>query len=96
MHDDASMFRAAFAAGAAGYVVKSAADTELLTAIRTVAAGGTFVNLPGNRGITVGTLPRIHDTDPNKALQILSTREHEVLTWWHRVTRIRPLPIDCF
>jgi len=39
MHDDASMFRAAFAAGAAGYVVKSAADTELLTAIRTVAAG---------------------------------------------------------
>lgn len=55
MHDDASMFCAAFAAGAAGYVVKSAADTELLTAVRTVAAGGTFVNLPGNPGLPLAS-----------------------------------------
>ncbi len=80
MHDDASMFRAAFAAGAAGYVVKSAADTELLTAIRTVAAGRTFVNLPGNPGVPV--LPTVHDINSfdQKALESLSAREHEVLT----------------
>jgi len=80
MHDDASMFRTAFAAGAAGYVVKSAADTELLTAIRTVAAGRTFVNLPGNPGLPLpGSSQNINAFDQN-ALQSLSMREHEVLT----------------
>lgn len=80
MHDDASMFRAAFAAGAAGYVVKSAADTELLTAIRTVAAGRTFVNLPGNPGLPLPESSRSMNADDHKALESLSTREHEVLT----------------
>ncbi len=78
MHDDVSMFRAAFAAGAAGYVVKSAADTELLTAIRTVAAGGTFINLPGNPGLP-SAVPENHDSDNHKALELLSARENEVL-----------------
>jgi DNA-binding NarL/FixJ family response regulator len=45
MHDAAAYLRAALAAGAAGYVVKTAADTELLTAIRAVAQGRTFVDL---------------------------------------------------
>lgn len=44
MHDDPVMARRAFAAGARGYVVKTAADAELLSAIRTVAGGGRFVN----------------------------------------------------
>ena len=79
MHDDASMFRAAFNAGAAGYVVKSAADTELLTAIRTVAAGGTFVNLPGNRQLQQIS-PYKYDVDHLKALECLSVREKEVLS----------------
>lgn len=80
MHDDASMFRAAFAAGAAGYVVKSAADTELLTAIRTVAAGRTYVNLPGNPGLPLPEASQNINTFDQKALESLSAREHEVLT----------------
>ncbi len=80
MHDDASMFRAAFEAGAAGYVVKSAADTELLTAIRTVAAGRSFVSLPGNPGLPGPESSRTLNADDQKALESLSTREHEVLT----------------
>ena len=42
MHDEAAYLRAALSAGAAGYVVKTAADTELLTAIRAVAGEGVF------------------------------------------------------
>lgn len=44
VHDDLSYLRQAFGAGAAGYVVKDAADTELVAAIRAVAAGGSYVH----------------------------------------------------
>lgn len=43
MHDDIEFVRTALTAGAVGYVLKRAADTELLTAIRTVSQGGTYV-----------------------------------------------------
>lgn len=45
MHDDLGLVRAALASGASGYVVKAAADTEVAAAIRTIAAGKTFVDL---------------------------------------------------
>src|SRR6266542_6453724 len=45
MHDDPSYLRSVVAAGGAGFVVKSAADTELLSAIRAVAQGRTAVYL---------------------------------------------------
>jgi two-component system response regulator NreC len=80
MHDDASMFRATIAAGAAGYLVKSAADTELLTAIRAVAAGRSFVSLPGNTNLNLTDSPGIQETFDHSALNSLSAREHEVLT----------------
>ncbi len=43
MYEDAAYVRAAFDAGAVGYVLKKAADAELLTAIRTVVAGKKYV-----------------------------------------------------
>ncbi len=43
MHDDPGYVRHALAAGAVGYVLKTAADEELLKAIRVVAEGGTYV-----------------------------------------------------
>lgn len=45
MHDDPAYARSAFAAGATGYLVKKAADTELLTAIRAVHRGRTFMDV---------------------------------------------------
>jgi two-component system, NarL family, response regulator NreC len=45
MHDDPVYLRSALQAGASGYVVKKAADVELLSAIRVVHRGGAFVNL---------------------------------------------------
>jgi DNA-binding NarL/FixJ family response regulator len=44
MHDDEGYLRQALAAGAAGYVLKRAADTELLSAIRAVHQGGTYLH----------------------------------------------------
>jgi DNA-binding NarL/FixJ family response regulator len=45
MHDDSAYLASAMAAGAAGYVVKKVADSELVLAIRAVHAGRTFVDL---------------------------------------------------
>jgi DNA-binding NarL/FixJ family response regulator len=59
VHDELGYVRAAERAGAVGYVLKSAVDTELLTAIRAVAQGGTSIassmrstpaDAEGNRG----------------------------------------------
>ena len=44
MQDDPSYVRQAFASGASGYVLKEAADDELLTAVREVADGGRYVD----------------------------------------------------
>lgn len=43
MHDDEGYLREVLRAGAAGYVLKKAADTELTAAIRAVSRGETFV-----------------------------------------------------
>ncbi len=44
MHDDDAYFFESLEAGAAGYVSKRGADTDLIGAIRTVADGRTFLN----------------------------------------------------
>lgn len=45
MHDDPAYLRAALAAGCQGFLLKSVADEELITAIRTVAQGKPYVDL---------------------------------------------------
>jgi DNA-binding NarL/FixJ family response regulator len=49
MHDDAHYFVEGLDAGAAGYVLKRAADTDLIEALRTVAAGRTFLSSDAQR-----------------------------------------------
>ena len=44
MHDEADDVRRAFEAGAAGYVVKAAADEDVVRAVRTVASGERYVH----------------------------------------------------
>lgn len=44
MQDDPGYARTAMRAGARGYVLKEAEDAELLQAVRTVAAGGTYLH----------------------------------------------------
>ena len=44
MQDDPSYVREAFAAGASGYVLKEAADEEVVSAVREIARGGRYVH----------------------------------------------------
>ncbi len=44
VHDDVAYLRKAFDAGASGYLVKDAADVELVLAIHRVAAGDEYVH----------------------------------------------------
>lgn len=80
MHDDAAYLRAALLAGASGYVVKKAADVELLNAIRAVHHGHTFVNLTRPDEPARGdTLRRVSRDSPAGQTRPLSPREEEVL-----------------
>jgi two-component system response regulator NreC len=80
MHDDQTYLRQVLASGGAGYVLKQAADNELLTAIRTVYNGGTFLH-PAHAQALLTPAP----TEPeptlaqDDALSDLSDREREVL-----------------
>ena len=58
MHDDESYLREALAAGAAGYILKRAADTELLSAIRAVHQGGAYLHPAHTRALLEGLLDR--------------------------------------
>jgi two-component system, NarL family, response regulator NreC len=73
MQDDASFARQALQTGAKGFVLKEAADGELLTAIRLAAAGETYLN--PRLGARLATEPRAPDGPPDD----LSEREAEVL-----------------
>src|SRR5881392_453614 len=75
MQDDPRYVREAFAAGASGYVLKEAADAEVVQAVREVARGGRYVNPElGARLVAAETdALRRAEQDP------LSDREREVL-----------------
>jgi two-component system, NarL family, response regulator NreC len=75
MQDDPRYVREAFAAGANGYVMKEAADSELVTAVREVASGGRYVDpgLGARMAAAEAEAARASEEDP------LSDREREVL-----------------
>ncbi len=80
MHDDAQYLRQVLAAGGAGYVLKQAADTELLTAIRTVFNGGVFLHPEHAKILLEDSLTQAAPAAPNVAPTArLSDRELEVL-----------------
>jgi two-component system response regulator NreC len=75
MQDDPQYVREAFGAGASGYVLKEAADNEVVAAVREVASGGRYVHPElGARLVAAETEERRRaEEDP------LSERESEVL-----------------
>jgi DNA-binding NarL/FixJ family response regulator len=66
-------------AGAAGYVLKSTADTELLGAIRSVAQGGAFLYPSATRMLLEDYLSQRPSGATADAYDSLSEREREVL-----------------
>ena len=75
MQDDPRYVRESFAAGASGYVLKEAADSELVAAVRQVASGTRYVDpvLGARIAAADAEAERAAEEDP------LSDREREVL-----------------
>lgn len=74
MHKESVYVREILRAGARGYILKDAIDTELLTAIRSVARGDGYIS-PAVSGALLNDF-RGKTADP---IDLLSPREREVL-----------------
>jgi len=77
MHADEEYLRQALASGAAGYVLKQAADQELLSAIRAVMRGELYIHPAMTRALLSGMIEGVSPA-PSPAAQ-LSERELEVI-----------------
>jgi len=78
MHDDPQYLRQALKLGASGYVLKKAADAELLAAMRIVLRGEVYVHPSMTRVLLEDMLPESQPASED-AWASLSEREREVL-----------------
>jgi len=78
VHEDKGYLRQLLEAGASGYMLKRAAAEELIRAIRTVAAGGIYLD-PTLAGKVVGSFVRNPAGKGGSESMELSERETEVL-----------------
>ena len=75
MHEDADLAAEAFRAGASAYLLKRSAASELMTAIREVMKGRSYVTPLVTEGL-VGSLMHVGDHKPSHEL---TARQREVL-----------------
>jgi len=81
MHDNEEYLRQALEAGATGYVLKEAVDTEIAVAIRVVQRGEVFL-YPSFTRVLLGDLLQTDETDDTSqqySYELLSEREKDVL-----------------
>jgi two-component system response regulator NreC len=81
MHDNEEYLRQALDAGATGYVLKEAVDTEIAVAIRVVQRGEVFL-YPSFTRVLLGDLIQVEEADDRfekNGYELLSEREKEVL-----------------
>ncbi len=80
MHADDEYLRQSLRGGAAGYVLKQAADQELLLAIRAVMRGEVYIHPAMTRGLLGDLVDRSRDVAAaTRAEDALSEREAEVI-----------------
>lgn len=79
MHDDEGYLREALAAGSSGYVLKRAADIELLSAIRAVHRGGTYLHAAHTKVLFEDKTDQQRIQAAAEPESRLSLREEEVL-----------------
>ena len=79
MHDDPQYLRQALKHGASGYVLKKAADAELLSAMRAVLRGEVYVHPSMTRILLEDMLPESQSADNEDTWGSLSEREQAVL-----------------
>ena len=78
MHEDDEYLREALRLGAAGYIVKSAADQELLAAIRSVMQGNVYIHPSMTRALLDNLLPTTESLSQDP-WDTLSEREQQVI-----------------
>jgi two-component system response regulator NreC len=78
MHEEPAYLRTAIAAGASGYVLKRSVDAALLSAIRAVSRGRTYVDSELAATLVQPTLPET-TREGRRPAEVLSERELEVL-----------------
>ncbi|MCX7682595.1 MAG: response regulator transcription factor [Anaerolineae bacterium] len=77
VHEDERMLREAIRAGAAGYIIKRAVDTELTSAIRVVSRGDPYIHPAMTRVLLKDLVPPSSaDEEP---IETLTPRDTEVL-----------------
>ncbi|HUY79777.1 MAG TPA: response regulator transcription factor [Ktedonobacterales bacterium] len=79
MHENEEYLFQMLRAGAAGYILKEAADTELITAIRIVYSGRFYLS-PSAQSMMVGDyLQRVRSGEEHDSYSALTEREREIL-----------------
>ena len=79
MHDNKSYLRQVLEGGGSGYVLKRSADTELLSAIRAVHEGGTYLHPSHAKILLEGAVEAQEEGTEQSSYDILSDREKQVL-----------------
>ncbi|HEX5436135.1 MAG TPA: response regulator transcription factor [Gemmatimonadaceae bacterium] len=80
MHAEQEYLVEMLQAGASGYVVKSAADRDLIDAVRTVAGGEVYVQPAAARVLARGLAHRDPNAEERSRFEKLTERERNVLT----------------
>jgi two-component system response regulator NreC len=82
MHDDDEYLFRAIQIGASGYILKNAPHEELVSAIRSVAAGDAYLYPTATKRLMSEYLNRLKSgAEPPDAYDTLSEREKEILGW---------------
>ena len=79
MHDEQEYLLPLLEAGASGYLVKSAADVELVTAVRAIAHGDPYVSSSASRVLIRGLTRNDPVQGDGDRLTALTPRERDVL-----------------
>ncbi len=77
VHEDESLLQEAVGAGAAGYVIKRAVESELINAIRAVWRGDLYIHPAMTRALLRGVKPAAPSDE--EVVEPLTPRETEVL-----------------
>ncbi len=79
IHDDEEYLFQILEAGGAGYLVKSSADTELVSAIRAVHQGEAFLSPTAAKRVIEGYLRAVGRGEEKQSFGELTAREKEIL-----------------
>jgi len=81
MHAEEAYLVKVLEAGASGYLVKSAADRELIDAVRAVAHGDMYMQPTATRALAQGIMRKSEHADERDRYEKLTERERDVLRY---------------